>query len=155
MSVMGMLRQPHWQWPRKLDTIQQDRKLLMIMIWWAIFGVPLFAAVVEWFVLVTHRRDQLRHITVVVAMLFSTASAFGGVWGLLQIEQMQRRAVDDFRYELVGLLLAAIAGFAALTWVLIERRTWLAWMSLVISGWMLRFGHSSAGAIDSTLRGSS
>ncbi len=90
------------------------------MMWLAIFGAPLFAAVVEWVVLVARRRDQLRHMIVVVAMLFSTASAFGGVWGLLQIEQMKRRAVADFRYEFVGLLLAGIAGLAALTWVSID-----------------------------------
>src|SRR5579863_771463 len=104
--------------------------------WWTIFGVPLFAVGVEWAVLVTRRRDQLRHITVAVAMLFTTASAFGGVWGLLHIEQMKRRGVGDYHYEFVGLLLATIAGLAALTWVSIERRMWLAWMTLAISGWM-------------------
>jgi hypothetical protein len=87
-------------------------------------------------VLLGRRRDQLRHGTLAVGVLFSTASAFEGVRGLLQIEKLKRRAVDDFRYELVGLLLAAIAGLAALTWVSIERRKWLAWMYLVISGWM-------------------
>jgi hypothetical protein len=89
-----------------------------------------------WGVLLGRRRDQLRHGTLAVGVLFSTASAFEGVRGLLQIEKLKRRAVDDFRYELVGLLLAAIAGLAALTWVSIERRKWLARMYLVISGWM-------------------
>ena len=103
---------------------------------WIIFGVPFLAAVVEWAVLGTRRRDQLRHITVVLAMAFSTASAILGIWGLLQVEQMRRRAAFDYRFEGVGWLFATIALVAAILRIVSERRTWFSWLTLCISVWM-------------------
>jgi hypothetical protein len=103
---------------------------------WIVFGVPFLAGVFEWAVLGTRQRDQLRHSTAILAMTFSTASAFLGIWGLLHLEQMQHRAAFDYCFEGVGWLLATVALVATILWIVTKQKTWLSWLSLGISGWM-------------------
>lgn len=106
------------------------------MLWvWSVFGLPFLAACFEWFILGTRRRDQLRHITVIVAMIFATASAALGIWSLLHIEKLRLRARTDYGMESSGWLLATIALFSAITWVAVDR-SWLSWLTLAISVWM-------------------
>jgi hypothetical protein len=106
------------------------------MVWvWIIFGLPFAATVVEWIVLGTRRRDQLRHVTVVIAMIFSTASSGLGVWSLFHVHQLVLRARTDYGIEKTGWLLAAIGVFAAITWVSVERNRF-SWLTLAISMWM-------------------
>jgi len=104
--------------------------------WWVVFGIPCTALGFEWMVLGSRRRDQLRHITVVVAMLFGTAASFLGIWSLVHIDQLRLRAVSDYGIETFGLLLSIIAILTTLSWVAIERN-WLSWLALAVSGWML------------------
>jgi hypothetical protein len=100
-----------------------------------VYGFPVSAASFEWFVLCTRRRNQLRHLTVLTAMIFGTASSAVGIWSLLHIRQLGHRPWDDYRFEHWAWLLAAIGAFAAFTWVTVERN-WLAWLALASSGWM-------------------
>jgi hypothetical protein len=59
-----------------------------------------------------------------------------GIWALSHFQRMLLiPASTAFKVVCMGTLLAAVGGFAALTWVVIERN-WLSWMSLAISGWM-------------------
>jgi len=103
---------------------------------WVAFGLPLVATGFEWVVLGTRRRDQLRHITVIVAMAFCTASALLGIWGLMHIGQLRLRHWNDYGFETAGWLLAALSVLTTLPWVAIERKNWLAWLALAISAWM-------------------
>jgi len=108
----------------------------MFILPWVLFGAPFAAIGLEWVVLGTRRRDQLRHITVLVAMLFSTASAALGIWMARHVDQLSRRASTDYAMEKTGLLLAAIGFLAGITWAKIERNR-LSWLALAISGWTL------------------
>jgi len=99
-----------------------------------LFGAPFAALAFEWVVLGVHRRDQLRHITVMMAMIFSTASAALGTWMALHVEQFSRRAPSDYGMEKTGLLLSAISVFAGITWAKVDRNR-LSSLALVASGW--------------------
>ena len=67
------------------------------MLWtWVVFGLPLTGVSFEWIVLSTRRRDQLRHLTVVAAMTFSTASTLLGIGALLYPGQLRLRAGTDY-----------------------------------------------------------
>jgi hypothetical protein len=100
------------------------------------FGMPFAASTLEWVILSSRRRDQLRHITVILAMVFSTAATLPGIWALFHFQGMLLvPASTGYKVVFTGCLLATGGGFAALTWVVIERN-WLSWMSLAISGWM-------------------
>lgn len=57
-------------------------------LWWAVFGMPFAAAALEWVILGSRRRDQLRHMTVILAVVFSTAAALLGIWALLHFQGM-------------------------------------------------------------------
>ncbi|MGA8154285.1 MAG: hypothetical protein WB952_25290 [Terriglobales bacterium] len=107
-----------------------------MLLWWIVFGMPSAGSALEWVILSRHRRDQLRHVTVIVAMIFSTASALLGIWGLLHFQGMLLVPASTGRTVVfTGFLLATTGGLAALTWAIIERN-WLSWMALAISGWM-------------------
>ena len=82
------------------------------------------------------RRNQLRHVTVILAMAFSTMAALLGIWTLLHFSGMLLApASKGHKVVFTGCLLATVGGFGGLTWVVIERN-WLWWMALAISGWM-------------------
>ena len=82
------------------------------------------------------RRDQLRHVTVILAKAFSTMAALLGIWTLLHFSGMLLApASKGHKVVFTGCLLATVGGFGGLTWVVIERN-WLWWMALAISGWM-------------------
>jgi hypothetical protein len=107
-----------------------------MFLWWGVFGMPFAASTLEWVILSSRRRDQLRHITVILAMVFSTAATLLGIWALFHFQGMLLvPASTGYKVVFTGCLLATGGGFAALTWVVIERN-WLSWMSLAISGWM-------------------
>jgi|HubBroStandDraft_3_1064219.scaffolds.fasta_scaffold663460_1 hypothetical protein len=107
-----------------------------MVVWWFVFGMPFAASTLEWVILGSRRRDQLRHITVIIAMVFTTAPASLGIWSLLHFQGMLLvPAGTGHRVIFTGCLLATLAGFAALTWVVIERN-WLSWIALTSSGWM-------------------
>ena len=107
-----------------------------MVLWWSIFVTPFAASAVEWALLSSRRRDQLRHVTVILAMAFSTMVALLGIWMLLNFPGMLLvPASTGHKIVFTGCLLATLGGFAALTWVVIERN-WLSWMGLAISGWM-------------------
>ena len=107
-----------------------------MLLWWGVFGMPFAASTLEWVILSSRRRDQLRHITVVLAMVFSTAPALLGIWALFHFQGMLLvPASTGYKVVCTGSLLATVGGLAALTWVVIERN-WLSWMALAISGWM-------------------
>jgi hypothetical protein len=97
-----------------------------MVVWWFVFGMPFALSTLEW-VILSSRRDQVRHLTVMLAMVFSTAPALLGTWLV--------PASTGHKVVFTGSLVATLGGFAALTWVVIER-TWLSWITLAISGWM-------------------
>ena len=49
-----------------------------MVLWWSIFVTPFAASTVEWVILSSRRRDQLRHLTVILAMAFPTMAAMLG-----------------------------------------------------------------------------
>jgi hypothetical protein len=107
-----------------------------MLLWWLVFGTPLAVSTLEWAILGSRRRDQLRHLTVTLALTFSTASTLVGVWALLHFDRMLLvSASTGHRVIFTGCLLATIGGFAAFTWVVIERN-WFSWVTLAVSGWM-------------------
>src|SRR5260370_20339500 len=107
-----------------------------MLLWCAVFGLPAVASTLEWAILIKRRRDQLRHITVIVAMAFSTASALLGLWTLLHFQRMLLvPAGTGLRVVETGCLTATIGVLASFTWVTIERN-WASWMALAISVWM-------------------
>ena len=107
-----------------------------MVLWWFVFGTPFAASTLEWVILSSRRRDQLRHVTVMLAMVFSTAPALLGIWSLLHFQRMLLvPASTGHKVVFTGCILATLGGFAALTWVVIERN-WLSWITLAISGWM-------------------
>lgn len=107
-----------------------------MFVWWSVFGMPFAASILEWAILSSLRRDQLRHLTVITAMVFSTAAAFLGIWTAFHFHGMLLvPASTGYKVVRTGCLLATVGGFAALTWVVIEKN-WLSWVALAISGWM-------------------
>lgn len=106
-----------------------------MFLWWGVFVTPFAACTLEWVILSSRRRDQLRHVTVILAMAFSTMAALLGIWTLLHFPRMLLApASTGHKVVSTGCLLATLGAFAALTWVVIERN-WLSWMALAISGW--------------------
>src|SRR5271155_3859122 len=98
-----------------------------MVVWWFVFGMPFAASTIEWVILSSRRRDQFRHITVIMAMVFTTAPASLGIWSLLHFQGMLLvPAGTGHRVIFTGCLLATLGGFAALTWVI--RRTKLAFV---------------------------
>lgn len=107
-----------------------------MVVWWFVFGMPFAVSTLEWVILSSRCRDQLRHVTVILAMAFSTAPALLGIWSLLHFQRMLLvPASEGHKVVFTGCLLATVGGFAALTWVVIERN-WFSWITLAISGWM-------------------
>lgn len=107
-----------------------------MLFWWTVFGMPLAASTVEWVILGSHRRDQLRHLNVTLAMIFSTTSTLLGLWALPQFQRaIIVPAGTTYRIECTGWLLATISSLAAFTWIVVERN-WFSWMAFAISGWM-------------------
>ena len=103
---------------------------------WTVFVTPLAASTFEWVILSSRRRDQLRHVTVILTMVFTTMAASLGIWTLLHFPGMLLvPATTGHKVVLTGCLLATVGGFAAVTWIAVERH-WLSWMALAISGWM-------------------
>ena len=116
-----------------------SRQLLgdrLVFLLWGVFATPFAVSILEWVILISRRRDQLRHVTVILAMAFSTMAALLGIWTLLHFpEMLLAPASTGHKVVFVGCLLATLAAFAALTWVVIERN-WLSWMAFAVSGWM-------------------
>ena len=107
-----------------------------MLVWWGVFGMPFAASILEWAILSSRRRDQLRHLTVIMAMVFSTAAALLGIWALFHFQRMLLvPASTGYKVVCTGCLLATVGGGAALTWVVIEKN-WLSWVALAISAWM-------------------
>jgi phosphate/sulfate permease len=107
-----------------------------LFFWWSVFVTPFAASTIEWVILGSRRRDQLHHVTVVLAMLLTTMAALLGIWTLIHFPGMLLMpASTGHKVVFAGCLLATLGGFAAVTWVVIERH-WLSWMALAISGWM-------------------
>lgn len=107
-----------------------------MFLWWSVFTVPFAASIVEWAILSRRRRDQLRHVTVILAMAFSTMAALLGMWSLLRFPGMLLvPAATGRKVVSTGCLLATVGGFASLTWVVVERN-WLSWMAFAVSAWM-------------------
>jgi len=107
-----------------------------MFLWWSVFLTPFAASALEWVILSSRRPDQLRHVTVILAMAFTTTAALLGIWTLLHFPGMLLvPASTGHKVVSTGCLLASLGAFAALTWVVIEEH-WLSWMALAISGWM-------------------
>lgn len=107
-----------------------------MFLWWGAFLTPFAACTLEWVILGNRRRDQLRHVTVILAMAFSTMGALLGIWTLLHFRGMLLApASTGHKVVSTGCLLATLGAFAALTWAVIERN-WLSWLALAMSGWM-------------------
>lgn len=87
-------------------------------------------------ILSSRRRDQLRHVTVILAIAFSTIAALLGIWTLLHFPGMLvGPASTGHKLMSAGCRLATLGGFAALTWVAIDHNR-LSSMALAISGWL-------------------
>lgn len=98
--------------------------------------MPFAASTLEWVILSGRRRDQLRHVTVILPMALTTLAALLGIWTLLYFPGMLLSPASTGHEVLsAGCLLATVGVFATLTWVVIERN-WLSWMALATSGWM-------------------
>lgn len=107
-----------------------------MFLWWSVFVTPLAASTLEWAILSSRRPDQLRHVTVVLAVAFTTMAALWGIWTLLHFPGMLLVPESTAHKVLsTGFLLATLGGFATVTWAAIERH-WLSWMALAISGWI-------------------
>jgi hypothetical protein len=109
-----------------------------MVVWWFVFGMPFAASTIEWVILSSRRRDQFRHITVIMAMVFTTAPASLGIWSLLHFQGMLLVPAGH-RVIFTGCLLATLGGFAALTWVIVERN-WLSWIALASQAGCSLFG---------------
>jgi len=57
-----------------------------MFLWWGVFVTPFAASTLEW-VILSRRRDQLRHVTVILAMAFSTMAP-----GMRRGKSFRRRA---------------------------------------------------------------
>lgn len=107
-----------------------------MFLWWGVLVTPFAANTFEWVILSSRRRDQLRHVTVMLAMAFGTMAALLGIWTLLHFPGMLLAPASTGQMVVsTGCLLATLGAFPALTWVVIESN-WLSWMAFAISGWM-------------------
>jgi len=67
--------------------------------------------------------------------IFATGLAAGIIIDATIVRMLLVPASTGHKVVFTGCLLAALGGFAALTWVVIERN-WLSWIALASSGWM-------------------
>lgn len=107
----------------------------MTMAWSFVFGIP---CVIMLFIFSAFLKPYKREGTGVVAwpaLLFTTASTFAGVWGLINIKQLSKRAPFDYGYEARALLFGLAGVVCALVWV-IYSRNWRSWGTLTVAAWM-------------------
>lgn len=103
--------------------------------WAVFFGVPSASMVLVWAAFFTRYRRELKRIPAWPALLFTTASAFAGVWGLIRLDELAKRSPFDYGYEGRAWMLAVIGFVSASIWVM-RSRQWCSWATLVTSGWM-------------------
>jgi hypothetical protein len=87
MSDMAMLRQPPTT-SYNANGFAANIGERQMFLWWSVFVAPFAASTLEWVVLSSRRRDQLRHFTVILAIAFSTMAAWWGIWTLLHFPGM-------------------------------------------------------------------
>jgi hypothetical protein len=107
----------------------------MTLTWTFAFAIPSVVMVFVWLAVLVRYRPELRHLSVWLALLFTTASVFAGVWGLMHLEALRRRSLLDWHYEERAWLLDTIGFIAGLVWVTRSRR-WYTWVALLAAGWM-------------------
>jgi hypothetical protein len=102
---------------------------------WAVFIVPLIAIILIWINLLTRDRSELRHITVLLAMIFATASPLYALWGFsFHLHELQARSSRDFGFEVNGWLISLVGLLASVVWLAVTRN-WKPGVVLIISLW--------------------
>lgn len=104
-------------------------------VWALIFGLPLITLVFIWARCLFSARSESKRVAAWPALLFTMASAFAGVWGLLHAAELSKRSAFDYGYECKAWLISLIGLIAAIVWV-VRVKQWLSWATLVIAGWL-------------------
>ncbi len=107
----------------------------MTITWTLVFCLPCAVMVLVWAAFLRRYTEELQRFSAWPALLFTTVSAFAGVWGMMHLDELAKRAPFDYGYEGRAWLLGAIGFISALVWV-IRSRQWCSWGTLIIAGWM-------------------
>ena len=106
----------------------------MTVAWAIVFCVPSILMVPIWAAFLVRYRPELRRISAWLALLFTTASVFAGVWGLMHLEALRARSLLDWHYEERAWLLSTLGLISALVWVA-RSRQWYSWGTLLVASW--------------------
>ncbi len=102
---------------------------------WAVFVIPLVAIILIWINLWRRCRSELRHITVLIAMVFATVSPLYALWGFsFHLHELQARSSRDFGWEVNGWLISLAGLLASVVWLAVTKN-WRPGVVLIISLW--------------------
>ncbi len=77
----------------------------------------------------------LRTVNALFALVFTSLSCLGVLFGFILLSQLQRRNPFDHRYEGICFLLAALGGIGSLSW-LFHTRNLAALLTLIAACWI-------------------
>jgi hypothetical protein len=110
---------------------------MSFVIWWALFGVPLFIVAVAWVGVFSGWTADAKRILMSVAMFFPTASTLIGCGALVYVQLGGRvRSGNElvvYGFGFIFALIGAALGFV----VAVMFRRWFSALGLAVSAWML------------------
>src|SRR6185437_6188091 len=105
------------------------------LIWSLIYTTPLILIGTSWLLTYKLQGHDTRRISAWFGSIFTAASAVGGLWGLIIIDQLTKRNQLDYRYERHCFDLAFLGFLGSLIW-LIRSRNLSSTLALIASLWI-------------------
>ena len=104
-------------------------------IWSFIYATPLVLIGISWLRIYRRRDLDWHRISAWWGSIFTAASAMGGIWGLIIIDQLAKRNRFDYRYEGRCFELAFLGLLGTLIW-LIRSRNLASTLTVAASLWI-------------------
>jgi hypothetical protein len=108
------------------------------LIWSLVYVTPLILIGASWRQTYKRQGQDKRRISAWVGSIFTAASAIGGLWGLIIIDQLTKRNQFDYGYERHSFDLAFLGFLGSLIW-LIRSRNLSSTLALAASLWITIF----------------
>ncbi|MGC1869852.1 MAG: hypothetical protein WA700_02735 [Acidobacteriaceae bacterium] len=109
-----------------------------MLIWWFVYGVPLFSLMIASVSLFRFRPRPFVMPFAILALAWSTASSAMGIYGLIHVDQLSRRNFFDYGFERRAATVAYLGLVTAIAWLLLGHK-WKnlpAWIAFAVSLWM-------------------